>query len=133
LVLAVAGGAFIVLHSASPASRHITGTFVLYDTHLTGGIKEIDENANCEGARGYSDISPGVSALIKDESGKVIGSAVLPIGGGYGTKCSFDLDFGLVTDDAKFYVFNVAGRGDVSYSHDQLASKGWTVSLSLGD
>lgn len=119
----------IASYAATPVIHVITGSLVLTDT---AGLGISASGGTCQGADGYSDLAPGVSVILKDENGTVIGSTVLGEGTGTSTTCTFAFSLSDVPDTAKFYVITVSHRGDVSDSHDQLAANGWDFSLTMG-
>jgi hypothetical protein len=109
--------------------RTVTGSFELIDS---SGCGILASGGTCQGTGGYSDIGPGSSVILKDETGTVIGSTELGTGTGTSTDCTFTFSMANVPDTAKFYVITVSHRGDISKSHDELAANGWAFDLTMG-
>lgn len=115
----------------APVTHTVKGTFTLTDTDVPSSISSA--GGTCYGTGGYSDMKPGASVLLKDESGTVLSSTTLGIGIGGGSMCIFTFTLQNVPDTAKFYVVSVSHRGEVSNSHAEMDADGWTYSLSMGD
>ena len=114
---------------ASP--RDIQVTFDLIDPDFSG--LRISPNDVCGGRGGYSDIDFGTSVTVRDETGTLIGSGTLGRGELVGSACRFKAVIDGVTSEASFYEVEVGSRGSLVYSNDELRSRGWLVSASLGD
>ena len=126
IVAAVALGAVSL-----PGSQHtVQGDFLLTDTSTTGGGID-DSGVSCQGDGGYSDIGPGTNVTVKNEKGELLATTTLGTGSGGSTYCEFKFML-TVPDNAKFYTFEVGRRGELSYSHDEMDSSGWSVGASLG-
>jgi hypothetical protein len=100
----------------------ITGSMTLY---RDGFITRAD-GRGCEGTSGYDDIDEGTQVTISDGRGKTIG-----IGRSESSSCMFEFSVPDVPN-ADFYKVEVAHRGELSYSKEELASKGWRVEVALG-
>jgi hypothetical protein len=140
----VVGGLVILLSNRSQPAVHnqaqthtLNGTVSLTDVgDLTLGTSPSigGTDGNCYGTGGYSDMAEGADVTVKDGAGKILATGSL--GGGTGSisnfasSCSFE--FTVQVPDADFYTVEVSHRGGVNFSHADLESKGWTVSLSLG-
>lgn len=96
---------------------------------------------------GFKDLGPGADVVVKNQDGGTIATAQLGDGTasaeggppyddkGYNSKGPCAEPFTVtVPDGATFYEFKVGAdsRGSKTYSHDELAQAGWTVSLVAG-
>lgn len=93
---------------------------------------------DCEGTGGYTDIGTGASVTIKSGDGDVLGATKLGKGeaSSNGTQmafCDWTVKVPDVSTEEKFYVAEIAGRGEITSSRDDLAADGWTFELSLGE
>lgn len=112
----------------SCGGHSISGTLTLND--YMGSAQEI--GGPCTGRQGYADISAGTAVVVKDEAGKVLATGTL--GGGHALDqltCEFPITLTGVAD-AKFYQIEVAHRGAITYSKEDLDKKGWKIGLTLG-
>ena len=82
---------------------------------------------------GYNDLAAGATVTVKNGSGNVIGTGSLKEGtaGGDGSTCSMPFT---VTDvpQVPFYQVEVANRGNVTFSLNQMRNSKWVVSLTIG-
>jgi hypothetical protein len=131
---AVFGGAFGGAKAlmAKEETHVINGEFTLIDTD--SDYRSISSSGqNCLGTRGYDDIRAGAQVLIKDGDGKPLSTTQLGFGNTLGTsRCVFTFS----TDELPkrdFYVLEVSHRGELTFSYDDLVSKNWEVSTSLGN
>jgi hypothetical protein len=102
----------------------IEGSFSLLDSEL---------GSDCQGSGGYSDIGPGTSVTVRNETGDTIGTGDLGEGDfaeGFGCDYPFTVED---VPNAKFYRVEVSHRGEVEYSHAEMEANDWEVSVSLGD
>lgn len=88
---------------------------------------------------GYDDIRPGALVTVTDETSKVIATGQLdtptykalgendPFGIG---SCVFP--FTVDVPKASFYSVEVTHRGKLTYSHDEMVSRNWTVASEIG-
>lgn len=113
-----------------PETKTVTVEFRLadYDTAFLG----------CEGQGGYSDIGPGTSVTIKNGGGEVLGAGELGEGkpssnGVQQTFCDWTVEIPGVPAGEDFYVAEVADRGEITLSGEDLAGAGWVFEVSLGD
>lgn len=119
----------------------IAGTLTLIDR---GGI-ELDRSPQgveaCGGTGGYADIRPRTSVVVRNEDGTTIGSGQLanpdraqldeePVGTENVCRFIFDVD---LSETAAFYAIEIASRGELTYSHEDLEALGWNVELTLGE
>jgi hypothetical protein len=141
--LAVVAGAVGLFYSQVQSAQHATDTQTTNYANLrtvtgsfeliaTSGYGISASGGTCQGTGGYSDIGPGSSVILKDETGTVIGSTFLGTGTGTSTDCTFTFSMPNVPDTAKFYVITVSHRGDISKSHAELAANGWAFYLTMG-
>lgn len=131
-VAVVGAAAFIAATNSGLMTPHhtIAGDFVLTDTSsLTTGIKS--GVLGCQGTGGYSDIGPGTSVTLKDGEGKILATATLGSGSGTLITCTFTFTFTNVPE-VPFYSFEVGRRGALTYSLDDMKSKGWALGATLG-
>ena len=115
-----------VLLVAACGGQTITGSFVLRGSGETTGT-------TCAGTGGYSDIRTGVNVVVKDGTGKVIGTGTLlddPDADTVFGRCSYV--FSVPVTDADFYSVEVGRRGALTYSRAELEAQGWTVGFTLG-
>jgi hypothetical protein len=115
------------LFSFQPGVHRITGSMTLYSD---GFITRAD-GRGCEGTSGYDDIDEGTQVTISDGRDKTIGVGSLGIGRSDSSSCMFEF-FVPDVPDADFYEVEIAHRGKLSYSKEELASKGWRVEVALG-
>lgn len=132
-VAVVAAAAFLAATNSGMLTPHhtVAGDFVLTDTStLTTGI--VSDFAGCHGTGGYSDIGPGTGATLKDGEGKILATAALGSGTGTSITCTFTFTFTNVPE-VPFYSFEIGHRGALTYSLQDMTSKGWTLGASLGN
>jgi hypothetical protein len=93
---------------------------------------EASDDGSCEGKSGYDDIQPGATVTVSNESGTTIATGTL--GNGVTTdvdwQCRFVFSISSVPV-AKFYKIEVSHRGQVTYSHADMTSQNWDVTLTL--
>ena len=115
LILVFAGG-----------GKDLTVRFALID--FDGGV-------SCAGGTGgYNDVGPGMSVVVRDNDGKVIGTSALGDNGEEvkGVACEWTAVVGDVPDGEDYYSITVGRRGEQVYTGDQLEEENWEISLSLG-
>lgn len=78
---------------------------------------------------GYSDLTDGTVVSIKDQTGTLLGSGVLS-NGTLGAGVTFDFTVADVPE-AEFYQVEIADRGELPYSLQQLEDAYWTVAASI--
>ena len=136
--LAGCGQASAVL-PGSPTPMGVSGTFTLF----TGAdsiylLDDTSPGAPCEGDGGYGDIGAGAPAKLTDEENTILAAETLGTGellseDGLVFGCDFKIAFTDVPMDRKFYSVEVAGRGEITYSRDEMEKSDWEISLSIGD
>jgi hypothetical protein len=126
--------------SPTPHTTTVNGTVSLKGTgNFTWDfVGDSDTETTCYGGRGgYSDIKPGASVVVTNESGTTIavgslGPATATISGtgrnAVGDSCDFTFAIPDVPD-AKFYGVQVSHRGVVQFSPSELGD----IALTLGD
>jgi hypothetical protein len=125
------GGGYVLLGAGGHPTHQVAGTFVVTDTSIyASGITAF--GSTCEGSGGYSDLSAGVSVILKDENDKTISATSLGEGTGNSTVCTFKFTLADVPDNATFYNIQISHRGTVSFSHADMVKSGWTIGLSIG-
>jgi hypothetical protein len=122
--------------TTTQATNTITGSFTLLGQEDdpfsdVDGVYLADGSGGCSGSGGYEDIGPGLQARVSNESGTVIGTGNLGPGEVIEDGCRFYFSISDVPV-AKFYRVEVGGRGEISYSYEQMKAAVWNVSLSLG-
>lgn len=124
-----------VLALSGPGSKDLRVTFSLYD--FTG-------TSSCDGGTGgYNDIGPGTDVVIKNNGGKVVGTAQL--GDGPSSKlppatgedftpggCIWSTTVKGVPAGDDFYTVTVGSRGTQTYSRSDLDKDKWSLDLTLG-
>ena len=99
---------------------------------MTLGLEGVTQNApgggECDGYGGYDDITPGAQVVIKAK-GETVGKGTLGEGKYDGGWCRFPFSVPDVKGGADFYSVEIANRGAIEYTKDEL-TKG--VKLSLG-
>jgi hypothetical protein len=132
LLTLIGGGIYLVSKSdlGKSSNHQITGTFTLMDTSSSPSVAVV--GSDCWGTVGYSDIEEGATVTLRDEHGTVLASGALSLGHGDATGCSFTFTLDDVPDSATFYAVTVSHRGEISKSHADMVSDGWTFSLTLG-
>jgi hypothetical protein len=150
VLAACAGNAKSGTTPTTAETNTINGTFALQGSALTGTEVEDSDTPNenfstdkelglagngCQGTNGYDDIAVGLQVIVSDGSGTVIANSSLEQGqvvkDKFWNNCEFPFTVSNVPT-AKFYKVQVGGRGQVSYSYDQMQANGWKVRLSLG-
>lgn len=108
----------------------VSGTFVLGDFPRFGNLESGD---SCAGDGGYSDIHNSTQVVARDGQGSILSITRLGAGVADGIgNCVFSFSFSEVPM-VDFFGFEVANRGEVRYSYDDLTSEDFRVYLSLGD
>lgn len=126
--------------SPSPAGQALTGTFELFNGQ---GNPVQRTDTDCRGTGGYSDIHAGISAVVRDDKGTIVGSSRLTplpeqkaadgrIDFRERNTCRFEFTIPQLPE-APFYTIEVGDRGELTYSRADLEAQGWTVELNLGN
>ena len=108
-----------------PKVTTVTVDFTLYDkaTAATG----------CVGTLGYEDISEGAVVTTTNQNGTIIGSASLGKGvASNSEQCDWVIKIHDVPTTATQYSTNVARRGAVTVSKQELETTYWETGIQLG-
>lgn len=112
------------------------------DLKVTFSLQDFFGTSGCEGGTGgFSDVGPGTDVVVRGGEGQVIGTAQL--GDGPSVSMSEGIDEGVggciwsttvadIPTGEDFYSISVGGRGEQTYSKEQLEEGQWEVSLELG-
>lgn len=129
LLLGVAG-LVIGLRSSGGSSR-ITLHGALELDNGTSGFDDTNYASSgdgCAGTDGYSDLAPGVSITVYDNSGKVVSVGALGSGTDVGSACIFTwLIHGV--PKSPFYKVEISHRGQLTYSYQQATAGGLDSSI----
>lgn len=112
-------------------SYTIQGKLTLFDSGTSAMAHE------CYGFGGYSDIQAAMPVTIKDGTGNIIATGETsagskPSGSEYGSnQCIFVFKVDNVPK-VNFYSVEVAHRGALNYSFEELQKRNWEVVFSLG-
>lgn len=121
-------GLLVVIQYMQGSKFDISGTFTLSDPQLDFKNGEV-----CWGSGGYKDISNIAQVKVSDGADKILAVASLGDGkmdGDY--KCVFSFTVqGVPRSD--IYQFEVANRGKITYSQNDIKENNNTVELSLGN
>jgi hypothetical protein len=121
-VLLIAGG---IRALAGSGGRMVTVGLTLTDSGFTNG-------SSCEGTGGYSDLQDGTSVVLTNENNKILATTQLGEGmAASATECVWSVDIDNVPK-AKFYSVEVASRGKITMSAEDLSTASNSFSLTLG-
>lgn len=123
-------GSKIKITVAKSPVYQIKGNITLVDSDISGS----DEN--CYGSGGYSDIQGEMSVTIQDGKGNILaigrtGNGTHPSSEYSSVQCVFEFQVDNIPK-SDFYSIQVGRRGQLNYSYEEMKSKNWEVSLSLG-
>jgi hypothetical protein len=132
--------------ATAPPTYTISGSVALKGTLFSmdnSDTVSYQINGPCFGTHGYDDLKAGAAVVVTNQNGTTIGSSSLDEGQlpkdpaemkdpTAPTTCTFAFVVGSVPR-ASFYKIEVAHRGQVTYSFDQLASNGWSAKMAIGD
>lgn len=121
----VATGVLVADRVSAPAPFDIGGTITLVD----GATYSSAPGFECEGDRGYDDISPVAEVRVADESGTLLAVGSLTSSVREGDFCTFFFTVPEVPRGASFYDVEISHRGSVSYDESDAESG---VHLTLG-
>lgn len=88
----------------------------------------------CEGDGGYSDITAGVGVSVRNRQGETVGSSTLEEGSVTDATAGFvdcTLPFEIEVPRSDLYLIEVADRGELGYTHEDMQEMGWKVELGL--
>lgn len=125
LIVAACGGAVSPAPTAEP--HPLAGTLVLSQSD------PVYRANGCAGTGGFDDVYTGTSVVIADGSGTIIATAPLVDSPDaiFIRRCEFT--FRADVPDVPFYSVRIGGRDPLVYSREDLARRGWTLALTLGD
>ncbi|MFD6860301.1 hypothetical protein ACFWB0_01545 [Rhodococcus sp. NPDC060086] len=104
----------------------ISGTVTLID----GAASSSTSGFECEGARGYDDISPTAAVRVSDAAGALLATGSLTHSVSEGNFCTFFFTVPEVPRGAASYDVEISHRGSVSYNETEADSG---VHLTLGN
>ncbi|MEU5841576.1 hypothetical protein [Rhodococcus sp. NPDC047139] len=110
---------------SAPPQFSIDGTITLVD----GSTYSTTPGFECEGDRGYDDISSAAAVRVSDETGTLLAKGSLTGSVREGDFCTFFFTVPDVPRGASFYDIEVSHRGSVSYDEAEADSG---VHLTLG-
>ena len=111
---------------AGPPTTDITGTLDLQDFDTA--------SQDCVGTGGYDDITAGANVVVKDQTGRILGSGQLDEGTSTDAlTCSYPFTVADVRQDEQQYTIEISHRGGITESFTELQDAGWSFSLTLGD
>jgi hypothetical protein len=144
LAALIAISVFVVIVTASskkpvPTTQTLTGTMQITDSTnspFDGNNPPSNAQLPCDGSLdtgGYNDLAAGATVTVKNGSGNVIATGSLQEGtaGGDGSTCSMPFTVADVPQEP-FYQVEVANRGNVTFSLNQMRNSEWVVSLTIG-
>jgi hypothetical protein len=122
--------------SPAPDSEiQISGNLELSTGSGVTGTDIIVGGDTCGGNGGYADIQEGMTVTIKDGQGKILALGKTTAGTypphESGFKCNFPFQVHNVPK-ADFYSIEVGHRGQLNFSYEELKSKNWQVSFTVG-
>lgn len=134
------------LQAVTAPPRDITGRLLIHakdDSYVwrwtyDGGIgKECSGSGTTDSKKGespYRDVDAGTQVVIKDSSGKLLGTGVVGAGAiadlSFHGSCEFSLNARSVAG-SDFYTFEVGNRKGVTYSRKELEQNNWKVDLVM--
>lgn len=134
LALAVGCGSSGKGTAAATASPTFTPPTIDGTLALKSSATGVTPDGACFGTGGYSDIVSGAQVTLTNESGTILGTAVLKPGTLKSVnECDLAFSFGPIPATAKFYSAQVANRGKITDSSSELRGVDWHFSLTLGD
>ncbi|MFN3339652.1 MAG: hypothetical protein ACK40Z_08150 [Dietzia sp.] len=87
------------------------------------------DGSGCDLPITLSDIGEGTRITLTEGVYTTLGSTVLAYDGGDLSSCTFTFDFGEVPSGAPFYLIEIPGRGQLTYTEDELRAG---VDITLG-
>ena len=87
------------------------------------------DGSGCDLPVTLSDIGEGTRITLTEGVSTTLGSAMLAYDGGDLSSCTFTFDFGAVPSGAPFYLIEIPGRGQLTYTEDELRAG---VDITLG-
>ncbi|EYT56429.1 hypothetical protein H483_0117115 [Dietzia sp. UCD-THP] len=87
------------------------------------------DGSGCDLPLTLSDIGEGTRITLSQGVSTLLGSTMLAYEGGDLSSCTFTFDFGEVPSGAPFYLIEIPGRGQLTYTEDELRAG---VDITLG-
>lgn len=87
------------------------------------------DGSGCDLPVTLSDIGEGTRITLTEGVSTTLGSTMLAYAGGDLSSCTFTFDFGAVPSGAPFYLIEIPGRGQLTYTEDELRAG---VDITLG-
>ncbi|MDV8001696.1 hypothetical protein [Rhodococcus sp. IEGM 1408] len=108
------------------ASFSVEGRFTVV---ASPGEPVSGDGAGCALPVSLSDLGEGTEITISEGAFATIGSATLAYDGGDLSSCTFTFDFADVPAGSSFYLIEIPGRGQLTYTEDELRAG---VDITLG-
>jgi hypothetical protein len=124
----------IVLAACSSSSSHtLNGTLTLQDTSsVTVGEGKYEGVCIAAVDSGYTDIDDGAQVTVTNSKGKIIGASSLHAKGPTSDgECVWKFAVDGIPD-SDFYKVEVAHRGGLTFSKDEMTANHWKAQLTLG-
>lgn len=114
-----------------PQGEILTGSVTIFyynelNPYTGGGC-----TAEKAGPGEFADLKAGTPVVVTDESGEELGRGALSAGSDMLSTCRFLFSVGPLPEAAA-YTIQVGERTPVSYTHGELAARGWEVSFDYG-
>jgi hypothetical protein len=124
-ILAIAVGVVVVAGLAVAAVMALTATMTVTG-HLTLHVSTYSS------VRGFDDIHEGTAVTVRDEAGTTVAIGRLGAPDCASGDCVYPFAVDDVPGDSPFYEVEVSHRGGVTFSRDDLRSKGAELVLGSG-
>lgn len=125
-MLVAVGALATTLAGCGEQTHRLLGAFILNDT----GVNYSE--SSCSGSGAYADIREGLGVIVKDGSGKTIGSTELVYDShSSASQCVYTWE--MTVGDAESYSIEVGQRGAGTYSAEDLNRRFWQVATTVGD
>lgn len=127
----------------TPELATLIGTLALTDSDAFARFKNDGElspsGRNCvsQSTHGYTDIESGLQIVVKDDTGRILGTGTAEggeLGGLYDGEqdaCVWTFTVDGIAESA-FYTIEAGRRGGPTYSHSEMEAMDWTVALEIG-
>jgi hypothetical protein len=125
-MLVAVGALATTLAGCGEQAHRLLGAFILNDT----GVNYSESSCSSTGA--YADIKEGLSVIVKDESGKTVGSTEL-VHDSHSSASQCVYTWEMTVGDAESYSIEVGQRGAGTYRAEDLNRRYWQVATTVGD
>ncbi|AWH96592.1 hypothetical protein A6048_15090 [Dietzia psychralcaliphila] len=118
--------------AAPPAERPPGALFTVegrFTVMSSPGEPVSGDGSGCDLPVTLSDIGEGTRITLTEGVYTTLGSTVLAYDGGDLSSCTFTFDFGEIPSGAPFYLIEIPGRGQLTYTEDELRAG---VDITLG-